>query len=172
MLARTISGTPYGPFTEADAIRMRRMLFLIVGVHRTNWARFKLRLVWLFLFWEITTLCSFLLIGYTQTEEAKRNALRALVTPEMLSVFAEQLADQTSRGVRNEARDVSLLQGDLEALVRLAIDTPLLDKARALAVQVRLLTKPAPRPAIPRHTGTKVTPALVTVMVPMPSPCG
>lgn len=36
-------------------------------------------LLWLFLFWEITTWCSFLLIGYTQTEEAKRNALRALV---------------------------------------------------------------------------------------------
>jgi ech hydrogenase subunit A len=39
---------------------------------------FANNLVWLFLFWEITTLCSFLLIGYTQTEEAKRNALTAL----------------------------------------------------------------------------------------------
>jgi len=39
---------------------------------------FANHLGWLFLFWEITTLCSFLLIGYTQTEEAKRNALRAL----------------------------------------------------------------------------------------------
>jgi ech hydrogenase subunit A len=35
-------------------------------------------LVWLFLFWEITTLCSFLMIGYPKTEEAKRNAFRAL----------------------------------------------------------------------------------------------
>ena len=41
------------------------------------------------------------------------NALRALVTPEMLSYFGEQLADQTSRGVRNEVTDVRLLQGDL-----------------------------------------------------------
>jgi ech hydrogenase subunit A len=40
---------------------------------------FANKLTWLFLFWEITTLCSFLLIGYTQTAEAKRNALRALV---------------------------------------------------------------------------------------------
>ena len=40
---------------------------------------FANNLVWMFLFWEITTLCSFLLIGYTQTDEAKRNALRALV---------------------------------------------------------------------------------------------
>jgi len=36
-------------------------------------------LTWLFFFWEITTLCSFLLIGYPQTEEARRNALKALV---------------------------------------------------------------------------------------------
>jgi ech hydrogenase subunit A len=40
---------------------------------------FSNNLLWLFLFWEITTLCSFLLIGYTQTAEARRNALRALV---------------------------------------------------------------------------------------------
>jgi predicted lipid-binding transport protein (Tim44 family) len=41
------------------------------------------------------------------------NALRALTTPEMVSYFAQQLADQASRGVRNEVRDVRLLQGDL-----------------------------------------------------------
>jgi predicted lipid-binding transport protein (Tim44 family) len=41
------------------------------------------------------------------------NALRALATPEMLSYFGEQLAEQTSRGVRNEVTDVHLLQGDL-----------------------------------------------------------
>jgi ech hydrogenase subunit A len=36
-------------------------------------------MIWLFLFWEITTLCSFLLIGYTRTKEAQTAALRALV---------------------------------------------------------------------------------------------
>ena len=41
------------------------------------------------------------------------NGLRAMVTPEMLSYFAEQLAEQESRGVRNEVSDVRLLQGDL-----------------------------------------------------------
>jgi ech hydrogenase subunit A len=35
-------------------------------------------LVWLFFFWEVTTLCSFIMIGYPKTEEAKRNAFRAL----------------------------------------------------------------------------------------------
>ncbi|MFO1477711.1 MAG: proton-conducting transporter membrane subunit [Verrucomicrobiota bacterium] len=40
---------------------------------------FANNLTWLFLFWEMTTLCSFLLIGYTKTKEARRNAQRALV---------------------------------------------------------------------------------------------
>lgn len=39
--------------------------------------------------------------------------LRGLVTPEMLSYFAEQLADNTSRGVVNQVGDVKLEQGDL-----------------------------------------------------------
>ena len=36
-------------------------------------------LVWMFFFWEITTLCSFFLIGYTKTEEAIRNSFRQLI---------------------------------------------------------------------------------------------
>jgi ech hydrogenase subunit A len=40
---------------------------------------FSNNLTWLFLFWEITTLCSFLLIGYSGTDEARHNARRALV---------------------------------------------------------------------------------------------
>ncbi len=40
-------------------------------------------------------------------------ALRAAVTPEMLSYFAEGLAKNTSRGVVNTVSDVRLLQGDL-----------------------------------------------------------
>jgi len=36
-------------------------------------------LVWLYFFWEITTLCSFFLIGYTKTDEAVRNSFRALI---------------------------------------------------------------------------------------------
>ncbi|MCC7519422.1 MAG: hypothetical protein IT578_09585 [Verrucomicrobiae bacterium] len=39
---------------------------------------FANHLLWLYFFWEITTLCSFLMIGYTGTEEATRNAFRAL----------------------------------------------------------------------------------------------
>jgi predicted lipid-binding transport protein (Tim44 family) len=40
-------------------------------------------------------------------------ALQALVTPEMVGYFAEQLAEQVSRGVRNSVSDVHLLQGNL-----------------------------------------------------------
>jgi predicted lipid-binding transport protein (Tim44 family) len=39
--------------------------------------------------------------------------LGRLVTPEMLSYYAEELAANASRGVRNEITDVKLLQGDL-----------------------------------------------------------
>jgi predicted lipid-binding transport protein (Tim44 family) len=40
-------------------------------------------------------------------------ALQRMATPEMVSVLAEQLAEQASRGVRNSVTDVRLLQGDL-----------------------------------------------------------
>lgn len=36
-------------------------------------------LVWMYFFWEITTLCSFFLIGFTRTPEAIRNSFRALI---------------------------------------------------------------------------------------------
>jgi len=35
---------------------------------------------WMLLFWEITTFCSFLFIGYTKTDEATNNAFSALIT--------------------------------------------------------------------------------------------
>ena len=40
---------------------------------------FSNNMVWLFTGWEVTTVCSFLLIGYTRTEEAMRNAFRQIV---------------------------------------------------------------------------------------------
>jgi predicted lipid-binding transport protein (Tim44 family) len=41
------------------------------------------------------------------------NNMGTLVTPEMLGYFGEQMAEQTSRGVRNIVSDVMLQQGDL-----------------------------------------------------------
>lgn len=40
---------------------------------------FSNNMVWLFTGWEITTLCSFLLIGYTRTDEAIANAFRQII---------------------------------------------------------------------------------------------
>ena len=39
---------------------------------------FSNNLQWMYFFWEITSVCSFLLIGYTRTDEAMNNAFRAL----------------------------------------------------------------------------------------------
>jgi ech hydrogenase subunit A len=39
---------------------------------------FSNNLLWVFFFWEVTTLCSFLLIGYSETKEATGNAFLAL----------------------------------------------------------------------------------------------
>lgn len=43
LIARQASGTAYGPFTEADAVRMRRMLFLIVDAGRPPSGRWALQ---------------------------------------------------------------------------------------------------------------------------------
>lgn len=52
------------------------MLFVFLG------AMFGLvlsdNLLWIYFFWEITSVCSFLLIGYNQTDEAIHNSFRAL----------------------------------------------------------------------------------------------
>lgn len=53
------------------------LLFLFMGA--MFGIIFANNLLWLFFFWEVTTLCSFLLIGYSQTDAARQNALRALV---------------------------------------------------------------------------------------------
>jgi ech hydrogenase subunit A len=39
---------------------------------------FSNNIIWIYFFWEVTTLCSFLLIGYTKTGEATTNAFSAL----------------------------------------------------------------------------------------------
>jgi ech hydrogenase subunit A len=39
---------------------------------------FSNNLLWVFFFWEVTTICSFLLIGYSETEEATNNSFLAL----------------------------------------------------------------------------------------------
>jgi predicted lipid-binding transport protein (Tim44 family) len=55
------------------------------------------------------------LLGEVQTAYSNEdlNALRAKVTPEMLSYFSEELSQNASRGLVNKVTDVRLEQGDL-----------------------------------------------------------
>ena len=55
------------------------------------------------------------LLGEIQTAYGAEDlaALRSRVTPEMLSYFSEDLAQNASRGVVNKISDVKLLQGDM-----------------------------------------------------------
>jgi predicted lipid-binding transport protein (Tim44 family) len=55
------------------------------------------------------------LLGEVQTAYGREDlaALRAHLTPEMLSYYAEELSENASRGVVNQLSDVKLLQGDL-----------------------------------------------------------
>jgi predicted lipid-binding transport protein (Tim44 family) len=55
------------------------------------------------------------LLGDIQAAYSREDlsVLRAMLTPEMMSYFSEQLADNASRGLINRVTDVKLLQGDL-----------------------------------------------------------
>jgi ech hydrogenase subunit A len=62
-------------------IRDRRSLFfgiLFIFLSAMFGLVFSNNLVWVLFFWEITTICSFLLIGYSQSEEAINNSFLAL----------------------------------------------------------------------------------------------
>jgi ech hydrogenase subunit A len=52
------------------------MLFVFLGA--MFGLVFSSNLTWIYFFWEITSLCSFLLIGYNQSEEAINNSFKAL----------------------------------------------------------------------------------------------
>ena len=63
------------------AIKDRRNLFffvMFVFLAAMFGLIFSNNLIWIFFFWEITTICSFVLIGYSQTPEATNNAFLAL----------------------------------------------------------------------------------------------
>ena len=65
---------------HAEIKDRRNMFFFVMFVFIA--AMFGLvlsnNLIWVFFFWEITTICSFVLIGYSQTPEATNNAFLAL----------------------------------------------------------------------------------------------
>lgn len=66
---------------HADEKDRRRWFFFLLFVFLSAMYGVVLsnNLVWMFFFWEITTLCSFALIGFTRTEEAVNNSFRQLI---------------------------------------------------------------------------------------------
>ena len=62
----------------AKSRQPRFMFWLIIFLGAMNGIVFANNLYWMFFFWEVTTFCSFQLIGHNLTEEAIGNACRAL----------------------------------------------------------------------------------------------
>ncbi|MVX59963.1 NADH-quinone oxidoreductase subunit L [Enterorhabdus mucosicola] len=65
----------------ADAPDRRPLFFALMFIFLSAMfvIVFANNMEWMFTGWEVTTLCSFLLIGYTRTEEAIRNAFRQII---------------------------------------------------------------------------------------------
>jgi predicted lipid-binding transport protein (Tim44 family) len=89
------------------------------------------------------------LLGDIQTAYGREdlNALRSLATPEMVSYYADELAQNASRGVVNKISDVKLMQGDLSeawreggdeyatVAMRYSLDDKMVDRASGRAVE-------------------------------------
>jgi predicted lipid-binding transport protein (Tim44 family) len=89
------------------------------------------------------------LLGEVQTAYGREDlgALRAHVTPEMLSYYSEELAQNASRGVINQISNVKLEQGDLSeawreggdeyatVAMRYSLDDKLVDRATGRVVE-------------------------------------
>ena len=56
----------------------RFFFFLLVFLGAMNGLVLSNNLLWMYFFWEVTTLCSFMLIGHDDTEVARENSQRAL----------------------------------------------------------------------------------------------
>ncbi|SDO00800.1 ech hydrogenase subunit A [Desulfonauticus submarinus] len=52
--------------------------FMLIFLGAMNGLILSNNLLWMYFFWEVTTLCSFMLIGHDDTDEAKANAQKAL----------------------------------------------------------------------------------------------
>lgn len=62
----------------AKSKQPRFFFWLLVFLGAMNGLSLSNHLLWLYFFWEVTTLCSFFLISHDGTDEAKRNGTRAL----------------------------------------------------------------------------------------------
>jgi ech hydrogenase subunit A len=65
-------------YMETDARQGSFYAVMLIFIGSMNGAVMSNNMAWLFFFWEMTTLCSFLLINHDRTDESGQSALRAL----------------------------------------------------------------------------------------------
>ncbi len=83
----------------AETRRPRFFGLILLFLGAMNGLALSDNLSWIYFFWEVTTLCSFLLIGHDDTEEARTNAMRALwmnMAGGVAFVFALMYLQQTA----------------------------------------------------------------------------
>ena len=114
---------------------------------------FSNTLLWVYFFWEVTSLCSYWLIGYKGTEESKRNALRALLM---------NMAGGLGFAV---ALFVLIRGGGPVEIDRLVVSTPALVLLPASLLAFAGLTKSAQLPFSSWLLGAMVAPTPVSALL-------
>ncbi|WP_241963674.1 NADH-quinone oxidoreductase subunit L [Gordonibacter sp. 28C] len=117
---------------------------------------FSNNMVWLFTGWEVTTVCSFLLIAYTRTDEAIKNAFRQIIM-NMLGGLAFLAALYVSA---IQLGTLSLLE-----FLRIGVDNPALVVLPVCALAFAGLTKAAQMPFHTWLLGAMVAPTPTSALL-------
>lgn len=120
-------------------------------------------LCWIYTAWEVTTLCSFLLIGFTKTEEAINNAFRQIVM-NMLGGLAFQAAILWL-GLQGESRLFSVF---LETAANVAVANPAAAGVFVLPVALLAFAGMTKAAQMPFHTwllGAMVAPTPTSALL-------
>jgi NADH:ubiquinone oxidoreductase subunit 5 (chain L)/Multisubunit Na+/H+ antiporter, MnhA subunit len=130
------------------------MLFVFLG------AMFGLvlsaNITWIYFFWEITSLCSFLLIGYNQSEEAINNSFKALWM-NLLGGLGFALAIVYC--------DLVLKVSELDKLVAIGVQTPAITILPVILLAFAGLTKSAQLPFSGWLLGAMVAPTPTSALL-------
>ncbi len=120
-------------------------------------------LCWMYTAWEVTTLCSFLLIGFTKTEEAINNAFRQIVM-NMLGGLAFQLAILWL-GLQGQSRLFSVF---IETATNAAVNDPAAAAVFTLPVALLAFAGMTKAAQMPFHTwllGAMVAPTPTSALL-------
>ncbi len=149
---------------HTDIPERRHYFFMIVYVFLGAMFGFVLsgNMVWIDLFWETTSVCSFMLIGYTQEEEAITNSFRALwmnLLGGVALAVGIVLFQASSNSLSLHAMVISASNGDKTAQISVAlIAFAALTKAAQLPFSTWLIgamVAPTPSSAL-LHSATMV----------------